>query len=159
MKQISLIFLLALWIPNSQAKFAAWVMDIPCTGIKLKVSSCDNRSYSNLSFYKKIFAEKKKKSEIILKGAVVKGEILETAPVACRPKQKLDLTRYKEGNYRGKEFLVLGKTCAEINKDELIIRATKSFCDTPGALEIRDCFYNKFQYTKKMIITESIQKL
>lgn len=156
MKKIILFFIL---MSSTHAKFASWVMNIPCTGIELKVLSCEDKRFSNLSFIKKAFISKKKKKEIIIEGALVKGDILKTAPVSCREKQKLDLDRYKEGNYKGKKFLVLDKSCAKINGEALIIRATKSFCDTPGAMEIRDCFYNSFQYKKNIIISHAIKKL
>ncbi len=157
--KITLLVLLFIIVTPIEAKFASWAFDIPCTGIELKVTSCEEKSFSNLSFMKKAALLRKKKQEIILKGAVVKGSIIKTAPVSCRAKQKLDISRYKEANYKGKEFLILGKSCSKISRESLKIRATKSFCDTPGALEIRDCFYNQFQYKMKMIIAEAIDKL
>jgi len=131
-------------------------MNIPCHGIQLRVKSCSEMSFSNLDF---IRGKRTKKKEIRIKGAVIKGELLNMGPVSCRPKQKLDLSKFKSADFKNKTFLILDSKCAGLENEVVFLRVTKSFCDTPRAIEIRSCFYNMFQVSKKIIITEKIDKL
>lgn len=155
MKKIYFLFL-CLILVSPQAKFASWVMNIPCHGIQLQVKSCSEMSFSNLDL---VTGKKTKKKEIRIKGAVVKGKLLSTAPVSCRPKQKLDLSKFKPADFSNKTFLILDSKCAGLENEIIRLRVTRSFCDTPRAVEIRSCFYNMFQVRKKIIITERMSKL
>lgn len=154
MKKIYFLTLLFSLI-SPQAKFASWVKNIPCHGIELQVKSCSEMTFSNLDI---IAGKLSKEKEIKIKGAVVKGELFNMTPVSCYPKQKLDLSKFKPADFRNKTFLILNAKCAGLENKEVFLRVTKSFCDTPRAVEIRSCFYNMFQAYKKIIITERIDK-
>ncbi len=142
MLNIFLIFLFAL---TAQAKFASWVANIPCTGVKLEVHSCEKFEYSNLK-------------DIQIKGSLVSGHIVETKAIKCRDKQEIDMKHYKKPSFAKKKFLVMDKSCKEVGKKIIHLRTVKNFCDTTGALEIKDCFYEHLESKHKMIITQFISR-
>ncbi len=139
MRGFLLCFLFFLNFPVN-AKFAAWVQNIPCVQIKMKVKSCEKKNFSNEG----------KRFPIELVGVKVSGEILSSEPVQCSAAQKMDLTRYKETSFQDKTFFVIGGNC----EDELSFKIKNYFCDTPGAMEIRDCFYNSLKRKEDLLLGE-----
>jgi len=139
------VFLLYFLSVTTHAKFAAWVVNIPCTSVKLEVHSCERAEYTNLK-------------KIQLKGSLVSGHIIETKAIKCSDKQVVDRKHYKKPSFDQKKFLVIDKSCKEVEKKIIHLRVGKNFCDTPGALEIKDCFYGHLESKYKMIITQFISR-
>jgi hypothetical protein len=148
---------LLLIIPTlSNAKFASWVMEIPCDKMTLKVTSCKEFEFSNK---KKLSAkELKTRKELVIerKGSIVSGKIEKVEPMKCHAKQKMDLKRFKKREFKIKKFFVSRLKCKKSLKS-VIVKRPNFFCDTPGAHRIVDCFIPERSRKEIFVYTELIK--
>jgi hypothetical protein len=138
------------------AKFASWVAHIPCDKLILKVSSCQEFSFSNRDkLTQKQISERK---ELILDrtGAIVTADIEKMEAIKCHDKQDMDLKRYTKREYKIKKFFVKDLKCSKDMK-QVISKRINFFCDTPGDNYIPDCFISKFSRKNEFVYSELIK--
>ena len=149
------VFLLCLGLSSSaQAKFASWVNHIPCTSYEVKILSCKKREFSNLSYLKR---RNFNHTKVVLKGVLTKVQVVNTEPLKCYEEQKIDLSRYKKIEkevLEKSQFFIEEMKCLDVMGKTLKVVDRKSFCDTPGALEIVDCYEGHLQSSENLILTK-----
>ena len=140
MKKFLLVSLLFI-SQNIYSKYARWVFNIPCHGIKLKVTECQDHSFTN----KDLIKNRNTRSRIVShSGSILKGEIESIKPVKCKDKQKIDLSKYREEKLT-KNFFVKDRKCSDIKmgtSTKLVVQ--RFFCDTPGAVQVPECFISMY---------------
>ena len=136
---LCLLYLLSMTSVNS--KFAHWVVNIPCSKIKVRVDSCKAKSYSN------------EKGTITLYGTLLSGEITSQEMIQCFPTQEIDKKHFKKVPTESKKFFVINQECKKTPfSSEFTIK--NYFCDTPGAMGIRDCYLNALKSREGVLVGE-----
>lgn len=124
-------------------KYARWVFNIPCHGVKLKVTECQEYSFTN----KNLIKNRSSRSRIVsYSGSLLKGKVENIYPIKCNDKQKIDLSKYKVEKLT-KDFFVKDRKCSEIKigtSTNLVVQ--KHFCDTPGAVQVPECFIQMYSH-------------
>lgn len=148
-----LVFLLTPCL--TYGKFAPWVVEIPCNLIKLKINSCQEFKIDNYEL-----GALKKHNKIEIKGSLTTGTPLDQTPVKCHDNQKMNPERFNLINFSANKsyhFLVRDRSCSDIQQGQLInIRTIMTFCDTPNAMMIKDCFFGAIQHKKNLYIVDQI---
>lgn len=144
----NLIFL-ALLLPFqiSHAKFAMSAFQIPCHEMEIEISSCEAKQVKGSDLKTKYI---KKRKDPSVQGALIQGKILSDKAVKCNQKQKMDMTKFRSKENQKKKLFVIQGSCLELKTGQKVkVQNQRFFCDTPGAMEINECFYNalarKFQ--------------
>ena len=135
----SVIFLIFSFSTNS--KYARWVFNIPCHGVKLKVTECQDHSFTN----KDLIKNRNSRSRIVSNsGSILKGKIESIGPVKCNEKQKIDLSKYEEEKLT-KDFFVKDRKCSDIKSGtSTTLVVQRLFCDTPRAVQVPECFISMY---------------
>ncbi len=143
--------ILFLFSSTSQAKFAAYTIQIPCETIELKIISCKEAFISNKTKLREAQLENK---AIIFekKGILIKAFPLKREAAKCGEQQKMDLKRYKQDDLK-ETFFVSGATC-KADQKKLTVFRPNYYCDTPGTPTIFGCFINKQELQNKYEYTE-----
>ncbi len=150
----SLFFIFSVSI--AEAKFASWVVQIPCDKMTLKVSACKEFTFSNRDKLPKEELKKRKDTLIERKGAILTASIESVEPMKCHAKQEIDLKRFKKRDFKIKKFFVQGLKCKkEIKK--IVTKRVNFFCDTPGAPSVPDCFIPETSRKNEFVYTELIK--
>lgn len=154
MKNLIILSLLII-SPKALGKFAAYVFQIPCEKIELKVLSCQESSISNIADLREPLRQR---DDIAFnyKGALIKAYPLKREPVKCNDKQKIDFKRYKQDDLKENFFIKNAKCSSDLKK--ITVKRFNYFCDTPGTPTIFGCYINKVEYKQNLEYTELVQK-
>lgn len=149
-----LLYLLLIF--ELQAKFSTEVFKIPCRGLDINITSCQDNLYHNKDYILK----KKLTNEVLIQyqAALVKARIKKNFPVKCYDKQKMNLETYKPLTPTEQDLIVVNTSCAQITqKKNIQVKILNKFCDTPGAMSIKECFENYLEYKHKALVAYPIQ--
>lgn len=142
------IFIL-LGLKPSYGKFAATVRFIPCEQFELKVKSCQQKTFESSDYRRG--SRSRKVPGLSYSGALVSAQVLSQKMVQCYKGHKIDPKMYRKTKVRSEEapFFIKDGKCSQ--KSTIIATQVNTFCDTPGAVEIPDCFINALSYQEKLI--------
>lgn len=155
--RIILFILIATFSLPSSAKFAPWVVEIPCSSLKIEVQKCDSVQINNYQM-----GANKRHKKIQLIGARVEAIVLEETPTKCLGQLKFDLKRFSkkfQNLNQPSSFILRDQFCPRLLKNRLLnVRTLKFLCDTPNAMMIEECFLAAIQHKQKSLIVDLIKK-
>lgn len=150
MKFLALAFLFL--IPQAQAKFAAFVMQIPCHKMQVKIASCQAKKIKNTDL------KPDTKNLISYQGALVSAQILSDAATKCSAEQKMDTKRFRAFKNEKRNFFVIQGSCQKLKTDtKTSFQNQNYFCDTPGAMGINECFLNTLSRKNRWLIVKEVK--
>ncbi|GAB4013387.1 MAG: hypothetical protein Fur0010_10220 [Bdellovibrio sp.] len=135
-KSLILFYLISF---NLNAKLAREAFQVPCEQLEIKVESCSKLTLN----------PQPKKHELSYQGALVDALIVSSTPVKCHPKQEVRFELLNDPIRPGKKkIFIKDQTCEKLPSKVFYQR---TYCDTPGALMIHDCFVSrmsqKYEFT------------
>lgn len=137
-------------------KFAATVRFIPCEQFELKVKSCRQKTYKS-SDYRRGSSSHEVPS-LSYSGVLVSAQVLSQKMVQCYEGHKIDPKMYRKTKINDDKvsFFIKDAKCSQ--KSTIIATRVNTFCDTPGAVEIPDCFINALTYREKLTFLKLSKK-
>lgn len=142
---------------SASAKFAPWVVEIPCSSIKIEVQKCDSIQINNYQM-----GAKKSHKKLVLTGSKVEAIVLEETPTKCIGQKIIDLKRFSKKFQklnRPSNFILRDQFCPSLLKNRLLnVRTSKFLCDTPNAMMIEECFHAAIEHKQKSLIVDLIKK-
>lgn len=142
---------------TTSAKFAPWVVEIPCSSLKIEVQKCESFQTNN---HKLIRNPNQKKLQLV--GSRIEALVLEETPIKCLGQKKIDLKRYSkkfQSLNQSSTFIVRNQSCPDLEQNKVaFVRTVKLLCDTPNAMMIEDCFLGAIQQKEKSLIVDLLKK-
>jgi ribosomal protein S17 len=152
MKSYLLALLLVIPFQLSHAKFAASAFKMPCHEMEIKISSCEGKDVKGSDLRKRY---RKNVKDPSVQGAFIQGEVLSDKAVQCHTGQKMDTSKFRSKEKQKKKFFVIQGSCLKLKVGSTTkVTNLRSFCDTPGAMEINECFYSALARRFQSIIVK-----